>query len=228
MIQKNSLIFILFMFVFVSFSFSEDLKGKTVITGDLMQIRKSGEKTIVKGNAKIVRGSNTVTSDKMTYYKNNSNVDAEGNVNFSVHDEDGNFLKAVSQEAVYNTDNLSGQLWGGRPVIEYNLKDSTDTVYLFADKIYVHNDFESADAEGNVEIISSSGTIISDNALLDKKSSSLFMHKDVKKPQVNAYRNDKEAEFKADEISLFYNNKTVKMNKNVEGKITMDSLEVKE
>ncbi len=225
MIRKISFTFIFFMLV--SFSFAQ-VKEKTVITGDIMKIKKSGEKTIVEGNATIARGSNTVTSDKMTYYKNNSNVDAKGNVKFYVRDEDGSTIKALSQEAVYNTDNSSGQLWGGRPVIQYNLKNSTDTVYLFADKVYLHNDFEYADAEGSVEIISSSGTITSDNALLDKKTKSLFMHKNLKKPQVNAYQKDKEAEFTADEISLFYDNKTIQKNKNVEGKIRMDTLEVKQ
>jgi lipopolysaccharide export system protein LptA len=225
LIKKISCLFIFCLFV--SFSFAKE-KEKTVVTGDRMEIKKSGEKTIVKGNAKIVRSSNTVTSDKMTYYKNNSNVDASGNVVFFVNNEDGSIIKATSEEAVYNTNDSSGQLWGGRPTIEYNLKNSTDTMYLYADKLYVDNDFEYADAEGNVEIVSSSGTIISENALLDKKANTLFMHKNKKKPQINAYQNDKKAEFKADEISLFYNEKTVKMNKNVEGKITMDTLEGKE
>lgn len=225
MIKK--IICIVIFCLIISFSFAQ-VKEKTVVTGDIMEIKKSGEKTIVKGNAKIERGSSTVTSDKMTYYKDNSNVDASGNVKFLVNNEDGSIIKAMSQEAIYNTKNSSGQLWGGRPTVEYNLKNSTDTMYLYADKLYVDNDFEYADAEGNVEIISSSGTIISENALLDRKANTLFMHKNKKKPQINAHQSDKKAEFKADEISLFYNEKTVKMNKNVEGKITMDTLEVRE
>ena len=57
------------------------------------------------------------------------------------------------------------------------------------------------------------------------------MEKDKNKPQVNVWQEDKKAEFKADEISLLYDKKTVKMSKNVEGKIifeSLDNLEVKQ
>lgn len=210
----------------VSVSFAQE-QEKAELTGDRMEIKNSGEKTIFKGNAKIVRGSNTITSDTMFYYKNNSRIDAVGDVKFMVKNEDGGVISASSQEATYNTKDYSGKLWGGKPVIEYNVKNSTDKIYLYADELYLNKDFQSAKAENNVTIVSSSGTITSDNAFLDKKNNILFMHKDKNKPCIDAYQNDKKANFKADEISLFYNDKTVKMNKNVEGKIIMDELEVK-
>ena len=99
------------------------------------------------------------------------------------------------------------------------------------DALYLNDNFESVKAVDNVRIISSSGTITSDNAILKKADNSLYMEKDKNKPQVNVWQEDKQAEFKADEISLLYNEKTVRMNKNVEGKIifeSLDNLEVKQ
>ena len=99
------------------------------------------------------------------------------------------------------------------------------------DTWYLNENFESVKAMDNVKIISSSGTITADNALLKKSDNSLYMEKDKNKPQVNVWQEDKKAEFKADEISLLYDKKTVKMNKNVEGKIifeSLDNLEVKQ
>jgi hypothetical protein len=103
LIKKISCLFIFCLFV--SFSFAKE-KEKTVVTGDRMEIKKSGEKTIVKGNAKIVRSSNTVTSDKMTYYKNNSNVDASGNVVFFVNNRKKLFIIQMIQVDSYGEEDL--------------------------------------------------------------------------------------------------------------------------
>ena len=122
-------------------------------------------------------------------------------------------------------------MWGSNPVVEYKIQNSTDTIFLYMDTLYLSDNFESVKAVDNVKILSSSGTITADNALLKKEDNSLYMEKDKNKPQVNVWQEDKKAEFKADEISLLYDKKTVKMNKNVEGKIifeSLDNLEVKQ
>ena len=50
------------------------------------------------------------------------------------------------------------------------------------------------------------------------------MQKDKNKPEVYVKKDDKEAIFKADEIDLFYDKKTVQMKNNVEGKIIMEDI----
>ena len=170
-------------------------------------------------------------SNEMTYYRKSDDVDAKGNVLFIVKNEDGSIIKASAANANYNTKLLNGKMWGDNPFVEYELKNSSDTIFLYMDTLYLNDNFESVKAIDNVRIISSSGTIISDNALLKKEDNSLYMEKDKNKPQVNVWQEDKKAEFKADEISLLYDKKTVKMNNNVEGKIifeSLDNLEVKQ
>lgn len=208
-----------------SFAFAAEQKQKTEITGDKMILKDKGQIAYFKGHAKVKRGNYNITSNEMTYYRNTDDVQAKGKVNFSVKNEDGSIINAKSANANYNTKLLNGKMWGDNPVVEYELKNSTDTIFLYMDTLYLSDNFESVKAVDNVKIISSSGTITADNALLKKEDNSLYMEKDKNKPQVNVWQQDKKAEFKADEISLLYDKKTVKMNKNVEGKIIFDSLD---
>lgn len=226
MIKTFYFIFILFFCCYFCFADTQNksVNLKTEITGKQMVIKNAGEKTIFKGNAKIVRGSNTITADNMVYYKKTNNIDANGNIKFAIKNDDGSIVNAMSQKAVYNIKNYSGKLWDGSPVIKYNVANSTDTIFLYADTIELNKNFESAKAQDNVKIISSSGIITSDNAVLNRQYNSLIMTKDKNKPAVDVKQDDKEAHFKADEISLFYDTKTVQMKNNVEGKIIMENI----
>lgn len=227
---KNIFYITILCFIF-SFVYAQEQKQKTEITSDRVIVKNKGQIAYFEGNAKVNRGNYNITSNEMIYYKNTDDIKAQGNVNFSVINEDSSTIKAKSSNAEYNSKKLNGKMWGDNPVVEYNIKNSTDTIYLYMDTLYLNDNFESAKAIDNVRIISSSGTIKADNALLNKADKSLFMEKDKNKPQVNVWKDDKTAEFKADEILLLYDKKTVKMNKNVEGKIifeTLDNLEVKQ
>lgn len=228
----KSIFSIITIFVLTSsFVYADEQKQKTEITGSKMIVKDKGQVACFKGNANIKRGNYNIRSNEMIYYKNTNDIDAQGDVRFLVKNEDGSVIRAKASNAKYNTNLLNGKMWGDSPVVEYELKNSTDTIYLYMDTLYLNDNFESVEAIDNVKIISSSGTITADNALLKKSENSLFMQKDKNKPQVNVWQDDKKAEFKADEISLLYNEKTVKMNKNVEGKVifdTLDNLEVKQ
>ena len=229
MIKK--LFVIMFIMVSFSFGYSAEQKQKTEIVGDKMILKDKGQIAYFKGHANVTRGNYNITSNEMIYYRKTDDVDAKGNVNFIVKNEDGSIIKAKAENANYNTKLLNGKMWGNNPVVEYELKNSSDTIFLYMDNLFLSDNFESIKAIDNVRIVSSSGTITADNALLKKEDKSLYMEKDKNKPQVNVWQDDKKAQFKADEISLLYDEKTVKMNKNVEGKIifeSLDNLEVKQ
>ncbi len=228
--KKSFFLTLLFLLsiIFVFNLFAAEQKEKTEITGDKMIIKNKGKVSVFKGNAKVVRGNYEISADEMKYYKDTEEVDAKGHVKFFVKNDDGSKIKAKSSKAKYNTKKMNGMMWGGKPKVEYFVKNSTNTVVLYMNKLYLRDNFESAKAVGNVRIVSSSGTIRSDNAVLNKDKKFLFMKKEKNKPQVNAWQKGKNATFKADEISLLYNDKTIKMNKNVEGKIIFDNLEVEQ
>ncbi len=221
----KNIFYITILCLIFSFVYAKEQKQKTEITSDRVILKNKGQIAYFEGNAKVKRGNYKITSKEMIYYKKTEDIEAKGNVKFLVKNEDGSIIKARSASAQYNTKKLNGKMWGKNPIVEYNVKNSTDVIYLYMDTLYLNDNFESAKAVDNVRIISSSGTIKADNALLNKAEHSLFMQKDKNKPQVNVLKDDKNAEFKADEILLLYDQKTVKMNKNVEGKIIFESLD---
>ena len=221
---KKIFFIISFLFVFCCFATSQQQKEQTEITGDSMTLKKSENTVIFNGDAKVVRGDKTIKADKMEYRQNSGQIFACGNVKFFLNNNETK-VNAFAQNAIYNVDNYTGKLWGGEPLIEYKIKDSTETIKLYADIFYLENGLESAKAQDNVKIISSSGTIISDNALIDRNTKSLYMYKDIKKPQVTALQEDKKAVFEADEIYMLYEDKKVTMRNNVKGKIIIENIE---
>lgn len=221
---KKIFFVIIFCLSFYCFALSEQVKEQTEITGEMMTLKKNENVVIFTGGAKVVRGDKTIKADKMEYKKTSGMINAYGNVKFFLNNKDGK-VNAYAQNAIYNVNDYTGKLWGGKPLIEYTVKDSTEIIKLYADNFYLENGLETARAENNVEIFSSSGTIFSDNAFIDKKSKTLYMHKDTKRPQVTAFQEDKKAVFEADELYMLYETKTVTMNKNVKGKITIENIE---
>ena len=125
-----------------SFVYASEQKQKTEIVGDKMIIKDKGKTAYFKGHANVKRGNYNITSNEMIYYRATDDVDAKGNVNFLVTNEDGSVIKAKAENAQYNTKLLNGKMWGNNPVVEYELKNSTDTIYLYMDMLYLNDNFE--------------------------------------------------------------------------------------
>jgi lipopolysaccharide assembly outer membrane protein LptD (OstA) len=78
-------------------------------------------------------------------------------------------------------------------------------------------------AQGNVEIITSSGTIYSDNAVFDSKLNTVIMKKDKKRPSADIMYDGKKGYYQADKMTFFnYEKKKILMEGNVSGKIQME------
>jgi len=95
---------------------------------------------------------------------------------------------------------------------------------LNAKEIYIDRNVETLKAVSNVEIITASGTIYSDNALFNKKTSSVAALKENKRPAADIFYDGKKGYYEADEM-IFYNskeNKKIEMNGSVLGKIQME------
>ena len=108
MIKKIFLITTL-MFI-ISFAYSEEQKQRTEIVGDKMIIKDKGAVAYFKGHANVKRGNYNITSNEMIYYRLTNDVDAKGNVNFFVNNEDGCALKEKAEKAKYNTKLLNRKM----------------------------------------------------------------------------------------------------------------------
>jgi lipopolysaccharide export system protein LptA len=213
------------LFCFFVLSFAEGFSSKkTVITGDEMEIRRSGDITISRGNSKAVNGKNTIEAYKMTYDKTKELVNASGNVKLFSKTDENELVKAYGDFASYDLKGEKGKLWGKKTFVEYFMKDSQMPLMLNAKEIYLDKNLEMLSAYKDVEIITSSGTIVSDNAVFYKKTSSVVTVKDKKRPVADVYYDGRKGLYEADKMT-FYNsddNKKILMNGKVTGKIEME------
>lgn len=232
--RESNLLIKTFSFMFLSailffnsggISFAEKMMSeKTIITGEEMEIRKSGDITISRGSSKAVNGRNTIEADEMTYDKKKETVDASGNVKLFSKTDDGEPVKAYGDFALYNLRSEKGRLWGKKAFVEYFMKQSDSPLKLNAKEIYLDKNLETLSAYDNVEVITTSGTITSDNAVFDKKDYSVLMVKDKKRPVADVYYDGRRGLYESDKM-IFHNsdiNKKIIMNGHVTGTIEMD------
>jgi lipopolysaccharide export system protein LptA len=215
--------FIAAALLFCCAAFAQGLKDKTVITGDVMEVLRSGETTVSKGNSKAVNGRNTIKSDKMVYNKKSSFVSASGNVRLYSKTDDGEPLEAKGDFADYNLSLQRGKLWGKKTNLKYFPKGG-DKMEVNSKELLIDRNLETLSAYKDVEIVTSSGTIYSDNAVFDKKTSSLKAVKEKKRPLADVIYDGRKGRYVADEM-IFYNSKDDKkiaMTGNVKGKIEMN------
>jgi lipopolysaccharide export system protein LptA len=223
-IKYKLLFFKVLLLCFCSAIFASEFSNipkKIVITGKSMEILNSGNILISKGNSKAVRGSNVLRADTMIYDKKKSIVSALGNVRLSGKTEDNSSVFAEGDNAVYDEKSETGKFFGKKVLIKYLVKNSSQPVTLSAKKIVIDRKKEIITAQTDVEIITSSGTIRSDNAVYIKKSNGLIFRKAEKRPTVNAIYEDKTGDYEADTIVLYNSSaaKKIVMSGSVVGKI---------
>jgi lipopolysaccharide assembly outer membrane protein LptD (OstA) len=218
------------MFVFAVVAYAGDIiAGKTVIIGDELEIRKAGEVTSSLGNSKAFNNGNVITADKMTYDKKKSDVLAKGNVKLVLKNQKGEPIEARGSFAEYNMNSQSGKIWGNNALIKYFVENSTTPYVLHAKEIDIDRKNQTLRAYNNVEVITSSGTIYSDNGVFDKNSLNVVFKKDRKRPIADIYYDGKNGRYEADEM-VFYNgdnNKKIVMHGSVTGKIEIKEEDIK-
>ncbi|MCL2485632.1 MAG: hypothetical protein FWF00_06160 [Endomicrobia bacterium] len=210
--------------LFFTVSYAQKPAGKTVVTGDILEVLQSGEKIISKGRSKAVNDKNTVTADKMTYIRKDSVLTAAGNVKIFSKTDDGEPVEAYGSYAKYNIETGQGKVWGAKTSIKYYLKTSTAPFILKAHEIILNGNKETITAYKNVEVITSSGVIYSDNALFEKKNEAVYFNKDNKRPSADVHYDGRKGFYEADKMT-FYNsddNKKIVMSGSVAAKIEME------
>ncbi|AKL97462.1 conserved exported protein of unknown function [Endomicrobium proavitum] len=215
------------LFLFVCNAAAQKISQQTVITGDSMEVRRSGDVTVSKGNSKAVNGNNVITSDNMIYNKKNSLLEASGRVKIVSVVNTKEPLEAYSSFAEYDINTEKGKLWGAKTNVKYFLSGSSAPVVLKAQEIYFNGGLETLSAFKDVEIITSSGTIFSDKAVYNKKDDTITMEKDgesLKRPTADIYYDGRKAFYEADKM-IFHassDSKKIIMTGGVSGKMEME------
>ena len=194
---------------------------KTVITGDKMTIQKSGDIVLFEGNAKAVRGQDSVTADKVIQNKPLKIIDAYGDIYFEGVTQEGFPVKAKAQKASYDQNTDIASLSGERPWISYNNLDSSTLIDLTADKISVDNKEKTVEATGNVYV----KTIRQDDSPIYAKSQNVFYNAETQigelkgaRPELEYYikSSDSPVQLTSDKIDVFYKGGQIKAYGDVE------------
>jgi lipopolysaccharide assembly outer membrane protein LptD (OstA) len=224
LIRLNVALFIVFIFIVISFA--AGISGKTLITGDEMEVRKAGEIAILKGNSKAVTDGNVMTASKMIYDKKNSFLSAFDDVTLLSKMQNGERFEVYGKFAHYYINAKKGKFWGDNTVAKYFARDSSSIlpIILRAQKIYIDRNLETLNAYDDVIIETSSGTVYSDNAIFNGKTLSAVFQKHIKRPIVHVSYGDRKEFYEADEMifNIAENNKKIIMNGGVTGKIEME------
>jgi lipopolysaccharide assembly outer membrane protein LptD (OstA) len=222
LIKLNSALFIIF--VFAAISFAGGTSGKTLITGDEMEVRKAGEITILKGNSKVVSDQNVITAHRIIYDKKNSVLSAFDHVILSSKIQNDKQFEIHGSFANYYINGKKGKFWGDNTTAKYFMQSSSSPFILSAQEIYIDRNLETLNAYDDVVVTASNGIIYSDNAVFNGKTFSAVFQKNKKRPIADISYNDNKGSYEADEI-IFHgsdDNKKIIMNGSVAGKIEME------
>jgi lipopolysaccharide assembly outer membrane protein LptD (OstA) len=224
LIRLDIALFIVFIFTVISFA--AGISGKTLITGDEMEVRKAGEITILKGNSKAVTDGNVMTASKMIYAKKNSFLSAFDNVTLLSKMQNGEWFEVCGKFAYYYINDKKGKFWGDNTVAKYFVQNSSSTlpIILYAQEIYIDRNLKTLNAYDDVIIETSLGTVYSDNAVFNGKTLNAVFQKYKKRPIAHVSYGDRKEFYEADEMifNIAEGNKKIIMNGGVAGKIEME------
>ncbi|GHT51143.1 hypothetical protein AGMMS49990_04860 [Endomicrobiia bacterium] len=212
-----------FVIMFTAVCYADDIVvGETVVTSDEMEIKKTEEVINYTGNSIAINNCNKITADKMTYYKKKSDLLAEGEVKLSLKNKKGEPIEASGNLAKYNTTSQIGEIYGDRASIKYFIEGSTVPYTLYAKKINIDRKNQTLRAYDDVKVITSSGTISSDNGVFDKNNTSIVFKKDKKRPIADVHHDGNKGLYKADEMIFYDKDNRIVMKGSVTGKIKME------
>ncbi|GHT37818.1 hypothetical protein AGMMS49593_05780 [Endomicrobiia bacterium] len=213
-----------FVIMFTAVCYADDIiAGKTVITSDEVEIKKTDGVTVISytGNSKAINNCNEITADKMTYYKEKSDLLAEGKVKLSLKNKKGEPIEASGNFAKYNTASQAGEVYGDNALIKYFIEGSTVPYTLYAKKIDIDRKNQILKAYDDVKVITSHGTIHSDNGVFDQDNTSIVFKKDKKKPIADVHHDGEEGRYEADEMIFYNKGNRIIMKGSITGKINM-------
>jgi lipopolysaccharide assembly outer membrane protein LptD (OstA) len=215
---------LLVVITFVVPSFASAVSSNVVVTGSVMEIKNMGDIVISKGNSKVVKNANSITSDMLVYDKKRSIIFAFGNVKLVLKTSDSDSIEAYCGFGKYCINDKSGSLWDSNSVtVKYFIHNLTSPIILHAHKVCVNRKQKVLTAYDDVEVVTSFGTVFSDNAVFDEEMLSVVFRKDRKRPTADVLYGEKKVFCEADEMFFcnFSNKRKIIMSGFVTGKITV-------
>jgi lipopolysaccharide transport protein LptA len=200
---------------------------KTIITGGEMEITNGGKVVVFTGGAKVEKGPNELTADRLVQDKKKNKVEATGNVVFKTINQQNEKLRGRSGRAVFEMDEEKGELSGGRAEMAYYAKTSTGPIILRAANIAFDTRKEELYAKGEVEIITSSVTAFSPYATFIQRTKNIVLTGPKPQPYVIYYEKGKPNRYKADKITFLNGGDRINLEGNVNAVVMVDDRDEK-
>jgi lipopolysaccharide export system protein LptA len=216
--RARPFIMVLAAFALLPPAFTADNELKTRITGGAMDIRKSGEQVVFTEGAVITRGDSVLNAEKVVQDKKNGFIEAFGDVNFRMFTADKELLLGRGGKARYDTEMVKGRLSEGRPKLDYYVKQATVPVEMEADTIDFDQEKEEIFGQGNVIILSSSGTATGPAALFQQRSKRMILTGSPQPMLIYGQQGSKDkGKYWADKITFFMSEQKILLEGNVKG-----------
>ena len=188
---------------------AQDVEQKTIVTGDEMEIAAKGRRIIFSGHAKVTRGKNILTADRIMQDKASNRVDASGRIRFKTFTQQDEPVWGAARNATYEPDAGTGVLWDGPASITYAARESTAPLKLIAQRIAFDEKAQQVTALGDVQILTSSACAYGPNALLRQDTKTLVMKRDGTQPRMVYTDPARPGRFSADTITAYVDQKRV-------------------
>jgi lipopolysaccharide assembly outer membrane protein LptD (OstA) len=200
------------------------VEPRTIITGEEMEILKGGQTVLFSGGARVTRGENVLTADRLRQDKKTNRVEAEGRVNFKSYTQERELVLGRSERALYLPADEKGELWEGRPEIQYYAKTSTAPLQLEADRIRFDQKTEEIQASGTVTIVSSSATAHAPEAVFRQRDKTVVLNGTAPQPRVRYLGEKGVSTYQADRITVYIDRKRTFLEGNVHVRVESEEL----
>jgi lipopolysaccharide transport protein LptA len=148
--RKSLLLFL--PLVFVSTVIAEIPEQLVNITGERMEVLDKGAITRFLGNVKLVKGKDIITSDVMEHYEKKNFVIGKGNIHFTAYPGESITLEAFSNQLTYDINNKESILTGSPRLIRTEGENYEDRVKIEGKVIKLFGKEKRVYVEGDARV----------------------------------------------------------------------------
>lgn len=117
-----------------------------------MEVLGRGEINRFLGNVRLVRGKDVITSDIMEHYEKKNYVIGKGNVHLTAYPEESIRLEAFSDRLTYNVDSKNSILTGSPELIQIDEENPEDRVKMEGEVIKLLGNEKRIHVEGDARV----------------------------------------------------------------------------
>jgi lipopolysaccharide transport protein LptA len=126
-------------------------QSDATISSDEMELINNGERTVFSGHVVLTRTPYVLTADKMTRYKDGI-VEGEGHIVGSWSQDKGEKTQATGQQARYNPQAQTTELWGHPKLSHWESASDTAPLEVTTQRFIVYHDKRQLHAVDDVKI----------------------------------------------------------------------------